>query len=130
MVLPIGGPKGSGIAMALDIFSGLITGAGFASAVGDQLKVFDRPQNVGHFIFVLNPEIFIGLDDYEARFLEWELWVVNASPAESVKRIYLPGQIETENKRERLIRGIPYLTKDVETLNELADKYGISPLTC
>ena len=31
VVLPIGGPKGSGIAMALDIFSGLITGAGFAA---------------------------------------------------------------------------------------------------
>ena len=42
--------------MALDIFSGLITGAGFSGAVGDH-KVFDRPQNVGHFIFVLNPEI-------------------------------------------------------------------------
>ena len=55
VVLPIG-PKGSGIAMALDIFSGLITGAGFSGAVGDQLKVFDRPQNVGHFIFVLNPK--------------------------------------------------------------------------
>lgn len=69
------------------------TGADFAGAVGDQLKVFDRPQNVGHFIFVLNPEIFIGLDDYKARFLEWELSVVNASPAEGVKRVYLPGQI-------------------------------------
>ena len=56
VVLPIGGPKGSEIAMALDIFSGLITGADFAGAVGDQLKVFDRPQNDGHFIFVLNPE--------------------------------------------------------------------------
>ena len=61
VVLPIGGPKGSGIAMALDIFSGLITGAGFAGAGGDQLKVFDRPQNVGQFIFVLNPEILKGL---------------------------------------------------------------------
>ena len=79
---------------------------------------------------MLNPEIFIGPDEYKARFLEWELSVVNASPAEGVKRVYLPGQIETENKRERLVWGIPYLEKDVETLNEFADKYGISPLTC
>ena len=98
VVLPIGGPKGSGIAMALDIFSGLITGAGFSGAVGDQLKVFDRPQNVGHFIFVLNPEIFIGPDEYNARFLEWET-SLNASPAEGVKRVYLPGQMRLRIKR-------------------------------
>ena len=49
------------------IFSGLITGAGFAGAVGDQLKVFDRPQNVGH-LFCIEPEIFIGADEYKARF--------------------------------------------------------------
>ena len=130
VVLPIGGPKGSGIAMALDIFSGLITGAGFAGAVGDQLKVFDRPQNVGHFIFILDPDVFIGPDEYKARFSEWEQSVVNAPPAEGGKRVYLPGQIETENKKERLVEGIPYLEKDVETLNEFADKCGISPLTC
>ena len=130
VVLPIGGPKGSGIAMALDIFAGLITGAGFAGAVGDQLKAFDRPQNVGHFIFVLNPEIFLGADEYKARFLEWEATVLSASPAEGVKRIYLPGQVETENKKERLVKGIPYLEKDVETLNEFADEYGIPPLNC
>ena len=69
--------------MALDIFSGLITER--VSPVPSVIKkVFDRPQNVGHFIFVLNPEIFIGSDDYKARFLEWETSVLNASPAEGV----------------------------------------------
>ena len=61
--------------------------------------------------------------------LECELSISNAPPAEGVKRVYLPGQIETENKKERLVKGIPYLEKDVETLNEFADKCGISPLT-
>ena len=88
--------------------------------------MFDRPQNVGHFIFVLSPEIFIGPDEYRARFLEWELSAVNAPPAEGVKRVYMPGQIKTENKKERLVKGIPYLEKDVETLNEFADKCGNS----
>ena len=55
---------------------------------------------------------------------------MNASPAEGVKRVYLPGQIETEKKKERLVKGIPYLENDVETLNEFADEYGILPLLC
>ena len=38
MVLPISGPKGYGIAV-------------FSGAVGDQLKVFDRPQKVELFLY-------------------------------------------------------------------------------
>src|SRR5918998_2573073 len=41
VVLPIGGPKGSGIAMLMDIFGGVISGASFGGDVGDQYKRFD-----------------------------------------------------------------------------------------
>ena len=59
VVLPIGGPKGSGLAMLMDIFSGVISGAAFANDVGDQYKDFDRPQNVGHFFLAMKPDLFI-----------------------------------------------------------------------
>src|SRR5437588_571389 len=49
VVLPIGGYKGSGLSMMMDIFGGVLSGAGYAGEVADQYKVFDRPQNVGHF---------------------------------------------------------------------------------
>src|SRR5207237_21617 len=43
VVLPIGGYKGSGLSMLMDIFGGVISGAGFAGGVADQYKVYDRP---------------------------------------------------------------------------------------
>src|SRR5699024_5429517 len=48
VVLPIGGPKGAGLSMFMDIFAGILTGAAFAGEVGDQYRDFDKPQNVGH----------------------------------------------------------------------------------
>src|SRR6266481_9986947 len=42
VVLPIGEHKGSGIAMFMDIFGGVISGANFGGEVGDQYKAFDR----------------------------------------------------------------------------------------
>jgi hypothetical protein len=49
VVLPIGGYKDSGLAMLMDIFGGVISGANCNGDVGDQYKTYDRPQDVGHF---------------------------------------------------------------------------------
>src|SRR5579885_3668559 len=62
VILPVGGPKGSGIAMMMDIFGGLLTGAAFGGDVGDQFKDFDRPQNVGHFFLAMRPDLFIPIE--------------------------------------------------------------------
>ena len=48
VVLPIGGPKGSGLVMMMDIFGGVLSGAAFAGGVNDQYKNLDEPQNVSH----------------------------------------------------------------------------------
>src|SRR5689334_15778718 len=59
VVLPIGGYKGSGLSMLMDIMSGVISGAGFAGGVADQYKVYDRPQDVGHFFLAMKPILFV-----------------------------------------------------------------------
>ena len=67
VVLPIGEHKGSGIAMFMDIFGGVISGANFGGEVGDQYKSFDRAQDVGHFFLAMKPNLFVSEDDYRAR---------------------------------------------------------------
>ena len=59
VVLPIGGPKGSGIAMMLDIFGGLLTGSAYSGDVRDQYQDFENPQGVGHWFMVFRPEMFL-----------------------------------------------------------------------
>lgn len=46
-IAPIGGPKGSGIAILMDVMSDVLTGAALGGRVRDQYKDL-RPQNVGH----------------------------------------------------------------------------------
>ena len=38
VVLPVGGPKGSGLAMMMDIFAGVTSGAAYAGGINDQYK--------------------------------------------------------------------------------------------
>src|SRR5918998_1645072 len=67
VVLPNGGPKGAGIAMLMDIFGGVISGAAFAGGVADQYKRFDVAQDVGHFFLAMKPDLFITAEEYRAR---------------------------------------------------------------
>ena len=48
-LIPIGGPKGSGMALIVEVLSGILSGAGTATHLHD-LYEFDAPQGVGHFI--------------------------------------------------------------------------------
>ena len=40
-------------ALGMDIFGGVISGANYGGDVGDQYKVYDRPQDVGHFFLAM-----------------------------------------------------------------------------
>src|ERR1700704_3292 len=101
VVLPIGGYKGSGLSMLMDIFGGVISGAAFAGGVGDQYKTYDRPQDVGHFFLAMRPNLFVSEDDYRAR-MDTLVERVRAVPkAEGFDEILIPGEPEVREEAER-----------------------------
>jgi LDH2 family malate/lactate/ureidoglycolate dehydrogenase len=128
VVLPIGGYKGSGLAMLIDILGGVISGAKFGGEVGDQYKVYDRPQDVGHFLLAMRPDLFVTGDDYRAR-MDTLLARVRASPtAEGVDEVLIPGDPERRCEETRCRTGIPYSAGEVTALRAEAAKAGVAPL--
>jgi LDH2 family malate/lactate/ureidoglycolate dehydrogenase len=128
VVLPIGGYKGSGLSMLMDILGGVISGAGFAGGVADQYKSYDRPQNVGHFFLALKPDLFIPEADYRAR-MDTLFERVRACPrAEGVDEILIPGEPEARLEAEHRRGGIPYAPSEVATLLAEATRAGVAPL--
>ena len=126
VVLPIGGPKGAGLSMLMDLFCGVLTGAAFAGGVRDQYKRFDAPQNVGHFILVMRPDIFIPAEDFAARMAELEV-KTRANPlAEGFDEILMPGEPESRLEARRLAEGIPYRLADLAPLLDLARGAGVA----
>ncbi|QKX57309.1 uncharacterized protein TRUGW13939_04421 [Talaromyces rugulosus] len=127
VVLPIGGPKGSGLAMMMDVFGGLLTGASFAGNVNDAYKVLDRPQGVGHWIFVFKPDAFLdSMDEYYDR-MEIELKTVrDSAKAAGVDRIYTSGEIEILREKDLRSKGVSFTASEVEVLNKTAEEWGCS----
>lgn len=123
-VLPIGGPKGSGIAMMMDIFGGLLTGASFAGNVKDQYKVSEKNQGVGHWFMVFKPDMFLETDEYYDR-MEYLLKTIRESEkAEGVERIYTPGEIEFIKEKENREKGVVFTNSEIQQLHKLADELG------
>lgn len=125
VVLPLGGHKGSGIAMMIDILAGVFAGAGFAGEVHDQYREWDRPQNVGHFLMAMKPGLFIPEDAFRQRMDVLAGRVHHAPRADGVDEIVLPGELEARLEGERRRSGIPYPARDLEALDKAADAAGV-----
>jgi LDH2 family malate/lactate/ureidoglycolate dehydrogenase len=128
VVLPIGGYKGSGLSMLMDIFGGLLSGAACAGDVRDQYKTFDRPQNVGHFFLAMKPDLFVSRREYRSR-MDTLVERVRACPkAEGCDEILMPGETESREEERRRKRGIPYGAGEVEALQKEAERAGVARL--
>jgi LDH2 family malate/lactate/ureidoglycolate dehydrogenase len=127
VVLPIGGPKGSGLSMLMDVFGGVLSGAAFGGEVGDQYKDA-RPQDVGHFFLAMKPDLFVPLAEYQARMEALIARVRACPPAEGFTEVLIAGEPELRHEAERRRRGIPYSRREIDDLQREAARVGLAPL--
>lgn len=124
---PIGGPKGSGIAILMDIMSGVLSGAAFGGEVGDQYKEA-RPQNVGHAFIAIKPDIFMSSDEFRSRMDTLVQRVHGVTPAKGFKEVLFPGEPEYRLSVQRSKEGIPFADAEKEMFDDIAKKYGVDAL--
>ena len=123
-VLPFGGPKGSGLAMMIDIFCGILAGADFGQHIGYMYEDWSRPQNVGHVFLAIRP------GDLEGAFLprveEFVADVAALPPAAGSERILLPGDIEELALAKATKEGIVLPGSTAAALTTLAGELGLA----
>jgi len=125
LLAPIGGYKGYGIALMIDLLTGGLGAGPVGTAVGSPYE-FSRPQGVSHSTLSLDPVAFGGgaaLED-AVRRLERE---VRASPRQpGVDAIYLPGDPEWLRAEEARTRGIELTGDTLERLRALGEETGVA----
>ncbi|KXH56108.1 malate/L-lactate dehydrogenase [Colletotrichum salicis] len=127
VMLPMGGPKGSALAIMMDVFSGVFSGSAFAGHVTNPYDP-SKPADVGHFLVAIKPDLFMSLDDFRERMDYLYQRVVGSDKAAGVDRIYFPGEIEQLQQQEREETGIPLVQAEIDALNEEATRVGAKPL--
>lgn len=123
----IGGPKGSGIAILMDIMSGVLSGAAFGGEVGDQYKD-TKPQNVGHCFISLKQDIFLTSEQFKERMDTLVQRVHGFTPAPGFNEVLFPGEPEHRLGTQRCREGIPYADAEKQMFADVAQKYGVADL--
>jgi LDH2 family malate/lactate/ureidoglycolate dehydrogenase len=120
-LLPIGGPKGYGLAFMVDVLAGMLSGAAF----GRDIKSFHElmgPTEVGALALAINIERFMPLGQFRGLMKGYVDSIRGSRKAKGTARIYLPGEIEAEKEKASRERGIELRPASVELVNQLLEK--------
>jgi LDH2 family malate/lactate/ureidoglycolate dehydrogenase len=128
VVLPMAGAKGSGLALMVEILSGVLSGGRFAGNLGNLYSDFELSQDIGHFFLVISPGGFGTVPDFNERMRRLVDEMKACPVAEGVDGIKLPGEPENERSAAMSKEGIPLPDNVIADLAEAAESVGIEPL--
>jgi ureidoglycolate dehydrogenase (NAD+) len=103
---PVGGHKGYGLALLVDLFAGLLSDAAYLTHVKSWVDAPDEPQNLGHF-FILIDTRRLGSAQWLTQRMSDFAAILHGSPAvEAHKPVLVPGEIELGKMAQQRRDGI------------------------
>jgi L-2-hydroxycarboxylate dehydrogenase (NAD+) len=119
-LMPIGGYKGYGLNVVIGMLAGVLNGAAFGRGVVDFNKDFVSRNNSGHMILAMRVDNFQPADTFKKEMDRAIREIRESEKMEGVDRIWLPGEMEYYQVKERQAKGIPLSASVVDSLRKLA----------
>jgi LDH2 family malate/lactate/ureidoglycolate dehydrogenase len=88
------GHKGYGLAVIVEVLSGVLPGAAILSSLPNWLFNPEKPTRTGHTMIAINIDNFMPVDDFKQRVESMIKELHDHPPAAGVDRVLLPGEIE------------------------------------
>jgi LDH2 family malate/lactate/ureidoglycolate dehydrogenase len=105
-LLPIGGHKGYGLALMVDLFAGLLSDAAYLTHVKSWSDAPEEAQNLGHFFILINTQL-LGSNAWLAdRMRDFAAILHDSPPSDPKQPVIVPGEIELEKMRKRQREGL------------------------
>ncbi len=124
-LLPLGGHKGFGLSLLVDILCGVITGGAFQHHLKSMYRYPNDPSNTAHLMIVMDPLVFMSKRQLQERMGEF-VETIKASPTwDPDAEMLLPGEIEHRAEQERLRTGIPMPAALYEELKEIGNRFNL-----
>ncbi len=125
-ILPAGGPKGSALAIVMDVLCGPLSGG--LMGINKKFQPEDAPPEkvaTAHFFLAINIASLTSVDEFKAEIDRQICMTRQAKPRKGFDRVTLPGEIEWELTQERRVNGIPLHKSQLQSLEEVADELGV-----
>jgi LDH2 family malate/lactate/ureidoglycolate dehydrogenase len=124
-LLPIGGPKGYGMAFFVDLICGLLSGSKFSREV----KTFHKPEGptgVGVTELAIDIARFMPLDGFTSLVGDHLRAIRGSAKARDTSRIFLPGEIEADMERRSAERGVELDGTVCQAIDRLLEQKGLA----
>jgi L-2-hydroxycarboxylate dehydrogenase (NAD+) len=128
LLLPIGGHKGSGLALVLGLLAGTLNGAAFGRDVIDFNADDESACDNGHFIIALDVAQFVPFAEFTAEIDRHVRDLRNSQRLPAGDAIRLPGEQRQARRDDRVRNGVPMLLELIAQLDKLAGELGVRPL--
>jgi L-2-hydroxycarboxylate dehydrogenase (NAD+) len=117
------GYKGYGLALLVDIFSGILSGSSFGKDVGHPNE--NRPADVGHFFAAIKIDAFREIEDFKRDMDALLDQLKNAPKAVDQERIYIHGEKEFALSTRYEREGVPLMSEVVNMLKQTGEQVGV-----
>ena len=126
MLLPIGGYKGYGLSLMIEILCGTLTGMPYGPHIS---KMFAAPMSqkrfLGHFIIAIRIDCFQDKKVFKRRIAEMIKELRSEPPLNKEAPVMVAGDPEKRNYRERTVKGIPLAKNTFESLLKTGRELGV-----
>lgn len=123
----LGGHKGYGLALLVDVLCGVLPGAAYANLVypkGEDGSPL--PSAIGHFFGAWRVDAFRPVEAFKEAMDDLQRRLKNAAKAEGQDRIYVHGEKEYETAEENAEKGVPLNPKVTADLRALGEELGVT----
>ena len=127
LLMPLGGYKGSGLGLMVEILCAVLSGGAISTEVGG-LHQTDRQMNTSQAFLAIDVARFLPLEEFQARMEHLITTVKSARPACGYDEVMVAGDPEWRAEERRRRDGIPIEPGVWQSLNSLAQDLGVPPL--
>jgi len=106
LIMPLGGYKGTGLAVMVEILCAILGGGAMSTEVGG-LRVKDRPMAVSHSFLAIDPARFVGAEEFAGRMDKLTGYLHGAAPGAGFDEVLIAGEPEVRYEQARRVSGIP-----------------------
>lgn len=127
-LLPVGGYKGSGLGLMIDVLCALLSGAPYGPDVPRMYERLDQHRRLGGLVGAISIQPFLPVRSFRARVVELLARWNQLPPVKPGGRVLYPGQRETECASQRRRLGIPIPAHLLAAFRDWSRAHHIRPL--
>lgn len=126
MPMPLGGYKGYGLALMVEILVAVLSGGAMGTELGG-VRIRTRPMNIGQMFLALDVARFLPVEEFDARIRKLVDMMKDTPRATGYDEVLVAGEPEWRAEAERLVHGVTLAKGVWEELSRVAARVGVEP---